>query len=79
MEIHVNRYFLCSLVVVLTLCGCTARRPMSVSPDSQYIEQRAAELYEKAPAQALELIDSAEQTGAIADFRAELLRARLFT
>ena len=52
---------------------------MSVSSDSQYIEQRAAELYEKAPAQALELIDSAEQTGAIADFRAELLRARLFT
>ncbi len=29
---------------------------MSVSPDSQYIEQRAAELYEKAPAQALALI-----------------------
>ena len=41
---------------------------MSVSPDSQYIEQRAAELYEKAPAQALALIDSAEQTGPLPTF-----------
>lgn len=67
------------VVVMLIVWGCTAKNPMSVSSDLQYIEQRAMELYEKAPEQALALIDSAKQTGAIADFRAELLRARLFT
>ncbi|MBR2250315.1 MAG: AraC family transcriptional regulator [Prevotella sp.] len=40
---------------------------------------RVSELYEKVPEQALALIDSAEQTGAIPDFRAELLRAKLYT
>ena len=67
------------VVVMLIVWGCTAKNPMSVSSDLQYIEQRAMELYEKAPEQALALIDSAKQTGALADFRAELLRARLFT
>ena len=79
MKTSLNRYMPYFVVVMLIVWGCTAKNPMSVSSDLQYIEQRAMELYEKAPEQALALIDSAKQTGALADFRAELLRARLFT
>ncbi len=79
MRIELNRYVLYAICAVLTLIGCTERKVVTVSADSQYLEMRVAELYEKVPEEALALIDSAEQTGAIADFRAELLRAKLFT
>ena len=52
---------------------------MPVSGDSQYLEMRVSELYEKDPEHALDLIDSAVQAKAVSDFRAELMRARLFT
>jgi hypothetical protein len=74
-----NRYTLSVVCAVLIVIGCTSRKTISAPADSQYLERRATELYEKAPERALALIDSAEQTGTMPNFRADLLRAKLFT
>ena len=79
MKTVLKRYALYFAFSVLSLIGCTERKVVPISGDSQYLEMRVSELYEKDPEHALALIDSAEQTKAIPDFRAELMRARLFT
>lgn len=65
--------------ILLALAGCGERKVIPAPADSQYLEKRVTELYEKVPEQALALVDSAEQTGTLPSFRADLLRAKLYT
>ena len=85
-------YISCLTVVVLLLAGCTGNggtkgygkasktREWHVSQagDSLYTEERAMEIYAKEPQRALRMIDSAEVVGNMSEFRAELLRARVY-
>ena len=48
-------------------------------PTPTTIEKRAEVLYEQEPQKAIALIDSAQKSQALSPFRAELLRARLFS
>lgn len=47
--------------------------------DTSYIEARVQAIYEEEPEHALSMIESAESSGSLPSFRADLLRARLFT
>ncbi|MCR4918782.1 MAG: helix-turn-helix domain-containing protein [Prevotella sp.] len=47
--------------------------------DTSYIEARVQAIYEEEPERALSMIQSAEISGSLPSFRADLLRARLFT
>ena len=46
--------------------------------DSLYTEERAMGMYDQEPERALQIIDSAEIVGNMSDFRAELLRVRVY-
>ena len=73
------------ITIVLAFCGCTsdheevAEAPKPRTVDTLYIEARAQALYEQEPERALAMIESAEIAGSLPDFRANLLRAKLFS
>ena len=77
------RSILISLVAVIAIVimGCTGgsgTKHVPQASDSLYTEERAMEIYAKEPQRALRIIDSAEVVGNVSDFRAELLRARIY-
>jgi len=68
-------------VVILLLAGCTGNGGTKHVPqagDSLYTEERAMDIYDREPERALRIIDSAEVVGHVSDYRAELLRARVY-
>lgn len=58
--------------------GGTSGKRMPQAGDTLYTEERAMELYDREPERALRIIDSAEVVGNVSDYRAELLRARVY-
>ena len=51
---------------------------MPQAGDTLYTEERAMDIYDREPERALRIIDSAEVVGNVSDFRATLLRARVY-
>ena len=51
---------------------------MPQADDTLYTEERAMDIYDREPERALRMIDSAEMVGNVTDYRAELLRARVY-
>lgn len=81
---HTTLYILLIVAIVFTLAGCTGQRRggvvVPVQPTNEgYTEARVLSLYDKEPERALAIIDSAEVTGIMSDFHANLLRAKLFS
>ena len=77
------------LVVLTVSMGCTGNGSLPLGEgggrghvpqagDSLYTEERAMDIYAREPERALRIIDSAEVVGNVSDFRAELLRARVY-
>ena len=77
------------LVVLVLTMGCTGNGSLSSgegrgevhapqAADSLYTEERAMDIYDREPERALRIIDSAEVVGNVSDFRASLLRARVY-
>ena len=58
--------------------GGTSTNHVPQASDTLYTEERAMESYAKEPQRALQIIDSAEVVGNVSDFRAQLLRARVY-
>ena len=74
-------YISCLTIVVLLLAGCTGNggtKHVPQASDSLYTEKRAMDIYDREPERALRIIDSAEVVGHVSDYRAELLRARVY-
>ena len=74
-------YISCLTIVVLLLAGCTGNggtKHVPQASDSLYTEKRAMDIYDREPERALRIIDSAEVVGNMSEFRAELLRARVY-
>ena len=76
----------CWLLALTLMASAAMPSPAAVVPDGSpsgpapvSIEKRAEALYEQTPQRALALIDSAQETGVLPPFRADLLRARLFS
>jgi len=71
------------LAIAGLLSSCSKRHPNTPrslgSIDTLYTETRAMALYEQDPERSLAMIESAEISGTLPDFRANLLRAKLFT
>ena len=77
------------LVVLALTMGCTGNGSLPSgegrgevhapqAADSLYTEERAMDIYDREPERALRIIDSAEVVGNVSDFRASLLRARVY-
>ena len=81
MNYWMRRYIILIVASVLMMVGCTdnaATKHVPQAKDSLYTEERAMEIYGREPEGALRIIDSAEIVGNVSDFRAELLRARVY-
>ncbi len=71
-------------MALLAFAGCkqngVERTVSHVRPlNEEYTEARVTSLYEREPERALSIIDSAQSAGIMSDFRANLLRATLFS
>lgn len=71
-------------LLIIALVGCTDKSKQTKSAlklpvDTVYTEQAAMNIYETQPARALAIIDSAEIVGNLSNFRAQLLRAKVFS
>lgn len=66
-------------MTMFTVMSCGTRDHAAPTVKMPYIEARATEIYEKEPERALAMIDAAQSTGSMPDFRAELLKAQLFS
>ena len=79
---RIRLFHICIIAVTaLLIAGCTdGKCPKHVpqASDSLYTEERAMEIYAQEPQRALQIIDSAEVVGNVSDFRAELLRTRVY-
>ena len=80
MKQHIERYVTILLLAMLTLTGCQpSKRTTPTAAVTTDIEAQATELYEKEPERALSMVDAALSAGTMADFRASLLKAKLFS
>ena len=81
MKHHIITHVLTFVTTIIVMAGCTKNngsKPIPLHTDSLYTEERAMKIYSKEPQRALQIIDSAEAVGNVSDFRAELLRARIY-
>lgn len=65
----------------LMMADCTGgsgTKHVPQASDSLYTEEQAMDIYDREPERALQIIDSAEVVGHVSDYRAELLRARVY-
>ncbi len=78
-----------SIILLLAIVGCTGnpsppsekngeRDNVTLGPDSLYTEERALAVYDTLPQRALLILDSAVIVGNLSDYRADMLRAKVY-
>ena len=75
-------YIIVVVACLLMLAGCTGKGGTNHVPqasDSLYTEEEAKAIYDYEPERAMVIIDSAEMVGNITDYRADLLRAIVYS
>lgn len=78
---HKAQYIICIAVMSLVMAGCRGvggTKHVAQVSDSLYTEERVMGIFDQEPERALQIIDSAEAVGTMSEFRAELLRARVY-